>query len=75
MNEPWRDELAEQYTPTVRGTPVEWSGRVRDAMLFNWGNHIIFAPTGGNSRDEDEANPTMEADQEKDEKKRRGGGQ
>ena len=33
-------------------------------MLFNWGNHIIFVPTGGSNRDEDEASPRVDADEE-----------
>ena len=44
-NSPWRDGFFDEYTPMVRGAPVDWNGRVRSAFLFNWWNHIVFVPT------------------------------
>ena len=61
MNEQWRDVFGERYTPMVRGTPREWRGRVKDDMIFNWGNLVIFVPT------ESEAVQEMETDDEGDE--------
>ena len=44
-NQMWRTCFMDEYTPTVRGAPVEWNGRVRSAFLFNWWNYIVFVPT------------------------------
>ena len=41
---PMQHEWLHEFTPTVRGAPVDWTASVRRAFLFNWWNHIMFVP-------------------------------
>ena len=43
-NSPMQDEWFGDFTPTVRGAPVDWMASVRGAFLFNWWSHIVFVP-------------------------------